>query len=317
MKELRTPTGLSVHQFVGLRPGPKLIILGAVHGNETCGTEALQRLQREIESGEVCIEQGTLTMVPITNPLAFQLERRHGDRNLNRNMRVSDNPQDFEDSICNVLCPMLEQHDVLLDLHSFQAPGIPFALIGASNNTGALEPIALAKQEEGLALRLGADRFVEGWLETYAQGVRDSQARGVEAHVDYGVGTTETMRRSGGIAVTLECGQHADDGAPLTAYTAIRNTLAHLGMTSDTKPKPVTEPEVIRLYQVIDRLDPDDCFTRDWLSFEEIKRGTVIAHRRDGTALTADQDGWIVFPNTKAQVNQEWFYLAKHSDRLK
>ena len=205
MKELRTPTGLSVHQFVGLRPGPKLIILGAVHGNETCGTEALQRLEREIESGEVCIEQGTLTMVPITNPLAFQLERRHGDRNLNRNMRVSDNPQDFEDSICNVLCPILEQHDVLLDLHSFQAPGIPFALIGASNNTGDLEPIALAKQEEGLALRLGADRFVEGWLETYAQGVRDRQARGVEAHVDYGVGTTETMRRSGGIAVTLEC----------------------------------------------------------------------------------------------------------------
>ena len=88
-------------------------------------------------------------------------------------------------------------------------------------------------------------------------------------------------------------------------------------MTSDAKPKPATEPEVIRLYQVIDRLDPDDCFTRNWLSFEEVKQGTVIAHRHDGSALTADQDGWIVFPNTNAQINQEWFYLAKHSDRLK
>ncbi|MDA0237518.1 MAG: succinylglutamate desuccinylase/aspartoacylase family protein [Proteobacteria bacterium] len=317
MKELRKPTGLSVYQFVGLRPGPKLIILGAVHGNETCGTKALKRLQQEIESGEVCIEQGALTMVPITNPLAFQLERRHGDRNLNRNMRVSDNPQDFEDFICNVLCPMLEQHDVLLDLHSFQAPGIPFALIGASNNTGALEPIALAQQEEAMALCLGTDRFVEGWLETYAQGVRDRRARGVESHVDYGIGTTETMRRKGGIAVTLECGQHSDDGAPLTAYKAIRNTLAHLGMTSDAKPIPVKQPEVIRLYRVFDRLNAGDSFNRDWLSFEAIERGAVIAHRQDGSVLTADQDGWIVFPNTKAQVNQEWFYLAKYSDRLK
>ena len=27
----------------GLAPGPGVIILGAVHGNETCGTRAIQR----------------------------------------------------------------------------------------------------------------------------------------------------------------------------------------------------------------------------------------------------------------------------------
>ena len=96
MTESLIPTGLSVYQFAGFQPGPKLIILGAVHGNETCGTEALQRLNREIDSGEVTINKGTLTILPITNPLAYQFQRRHGDRNLNRNMSRSDEPRDFD-----------------------------------------------------------------------------------------------------------------------------------------------------------------------------------------------------------------------------
>jgi hypothetical protein len=43
----------------------------------------------------------------------------------------------------------------------------------------------------------------------------------------------------------------------------------------------------------------------------------VLDLRHDGAELTADQDGWIVFPNPTAQVDQEWFYLARKSDRLR
>jgi predicted deacylase len=317
MPDLPLPTGLSVSQFIGLQPGPRLIVLGAVHGNETCGTEAIRRVQQEIEHGELRIEFGSLTLLPITNPLAYQLKRRQGDRNLNRNMRVTDSPQDFEDAISNRLCPLLQTHDVLLDLHSFHTPGIPFALIGPRNNRSDLEPFERAEEEEALALKLGVGRYVEGWLETYAQGVRDRQARGAEAKVDYGVGTTETIRRYGGIGITLECGQHDDEQAPQVAYQAIRSTLAHLGMAAaEPEPRHPDQPEVIRLYKVLDRLHPDDRFCRDWRSFEKIARGDVIAVRHDGTELAADQDGWIVFPNPTAQVDQEWFYLANRSDRL-
>ena len=69
------------------------------------------------------IERGTVTFVPITNPLAYRLKQRMGDRNLNRNMAPSAIPQDFEDRIANVLCPLLDAHDVLLDLHSFHTGG--------------------------------------------------------------------------------------------------------------------------------------------------------------------------------------------------
>lgn len=316
MGETSVPTALSIHQEIGLSSGPKLIVLGAVHGNETCGTEAVRRLRHELEQGKVRIQRGTLTMVPIANPLAYELRRRHGDRNLNRNMRLTDVPQDFEDQIANVLCPLLQAHDVLLDLHSFHTPGIPFALIGPRNNRGDLQPFSKADAEEALALRLGVKRFVEGWLETYAKGVKDRQARGAAASVDYGVGTTETMRARGGIAITLECGEHEDEQAPQVAYDAIRLTLAHLGMVAEAAPSPTNEPEVIRLCQVIDRLHPDDRFSRDWRSFERVKRGEVLAYRHDCAELAADKDGWIVFPNPTAQVDQEWFYLAETSERL-
>ena len=317
MTDLPIPSTITIHQIAGLKPGPKLIVLGAVHGNETCGTVAIRRVMQELEENSLRIECGTLTLIPIVNPLAYQLKRRHGDRNLNRNMRISEEPEDFEDAISNQLCPLLDAHDVLLDLHSFHTPGIPFALFGPENNSEDLQPFAKAEEEESLALHLGINRFVVGWLETYAQGVQDRQARGAEAHIDYGVGTTETMRRYGGIGVTLECGQHDDEEAPQVAYQAIRNTLAHLGMTATEQyPLPSSQPEVICLYKVLDRLHPDDQFSRDWRSFEEIKQGDLLAVRHDGTELIADQDGWIVFPNPTAQVDQEWFYLAKKSDRL-
>lgn len=273
-------------------------------------------MQQELEDGSLRIERGTLTLVPVVNPLAYQLKRRHGDRNLNRNMRVTEAPQDFEDKVSNILCPLLGSHDALLDLHSFHTPGSPFALMGPRNNTSDLEPFARAAEEEAMARCLGVKRFVEGWLETYARGATNRRARGVDANVEYGVGTTETMRRYGGIAVTLECGQHEDEQASQIAYDAIRRTLAHFGMVAEPAPVPTDEPEVIRLYDVVDRLHPDDRFSRDWRSFERIQRGQVLAYRHDGAELSADQDGWIVFPSPAARVNEEWFYLAQASERF-
>ena len=310
------PNTLRMHQFACLQPGPRLIVLGAVHGNEVCGSQAMERLRAQLESGDLRLLRGTLTLVPIVNPLAHRLQRRHGDRNLNRNLRITDEPHDYEDHVANVLCPWLGQHDVLLDLHSFQNPGVPFALFGPRDNQGDVEPFARARMEEALALRLGVSRFVEGWLQTYAQGVRDRIARGVESHVDYGVGTTETMRRRGGIAVTLECGQHEEATAPGVAFQAILNTLMHLGMIEGPEPTPCPEPEVICLYKVIDRHHPDDAFVQEWRSFQTITAGQLLAHRHDGSELRAECDGWIVFPNPKSQVNQEWYYLARASDRL-
>jgi len=49
---------LRVHQFHGLQPGPRLIVLGAVHGNEVAGVRAIERVLGEIESGALLIREG-------------------------------------------------------------------------------------------------------------------------------------------------------------------------------------------------------------------------------------------------------------------
>ena len=318
MNELESLHFQSV-SFTGLAPGTRLVVLGAVHGNETCGTQAIRRVIAEIEAGNLNIVAGSVTFVPVTNPLAYARHQRMGDRNLNRNLVPTETPVEFEDRIANWLCPLLAQHDALLDLHSFHTAGEPFAMLGPEDNDGTLEPFARSAEETALALRLGVHRFVDGWLDTYAAGVARRLAAGAsarEADVHYGVGTTEYMRAQGGIALTLECGQHDDPAAPGVAWRAIRNTLSHLGLTAAPAPDAVTDTEALHLYQVVDRDAAGDQFVRNWASFDRVRAGECIGMRHDGAPVAAERDGYIVFPNPNALPGQEWFYLAQPSARV-
>ena len=60
-------TSLRSHSYSGLENGAKLIILGAVHGNETCGTSGIERIVAEFDRGELQLARGKLTLVPITS----------------------------------------------------------------------------------------------------------------------------------------------------------------------------------------------------------------------------------------------------------
>ena len=318
------PSHLRSHTFHGLAPGPKLLVLGAVHGNEVCGALAIAELLKDIDSGKLAIQRGVLTFVPVTNPLAYQLKQRTGDRNLNRNMAPSAIPQDFEDRIANVLCPILEAHDVLLDLHSFHTGGAPFVMIGPQDNTGELEPFAHAAEEMQLALHTGPFRILEGWLDTYARGLKrraasaaasgSDRSQTLVTNTNYGVGTTEYMRSRGGYGVTLECGQHEDPKGVAVAKQAIEQTLALLGMTANALAPPapvVAEREILRLVDVTDRHNAADSFIREWRSFDAVKAGDTIGTRSGGDEVKAPADGFVVFPNPRAEVGQEWFYFAQ------
>ena len=303
--------------YTGLESGTRLIITGAVHGNEVCGTLAIRRVMDEIDSGQLRVRAGSVTFVPITNPLAYQLNQRSGERNLNRNLFPKDEPQDFEDQIANWLCPLLAQHDVLLDLHSFNAQSQPFVMVGPRNNEGSLQPFRHAEKERALARRLGVSRFVDGWLATYGQGVqrrmKGSAASQLETVLRYGVGTTEFMRTTGGYALTLECGQHADPAAPDVAYRAIMNTLAFLKLIDAPEPEPIAldKMEALSMVVVHDKLDAGDAFSRTWSSFDSLAKGDVIGTRADGSPVTAEFDGKILFPDVNAQPNNEWYYLTR------
>jgi predicted deacylase len=307
---LRT-TMFEAHEHRGNAEGVKLIVLGAVHGNETCGTRAIERVLHQLTTGELAVVRGQLTLVPVTNRLAYQRGTRTGDRNLNRNLAPSATPSDNEDRIANELCPLLASHDVLLDLHSFHSPGVPFVMLGPENNLGELESFSHAAQEEALAMRLGVVRAVDGWLDTYATGAR---RRGGGAH--YGRGTTEYMRSANGYGVTLECGRHDDACAPEVAYRAILAALAHLNIIAAPAPQAQRSMETLRLVEVVDKASTEDHFAREWNSFDALRSGDIVGYRADGSEVRASSDGFIVFPNATADAGTEWFYFARKDARL-
>ena len=317
---------IEVHQYRSLASGPRLLVLGAVHGNETCGAVAIRAVAAEFAGGARRLARGVLTMVPVANPLAFARGTREGDRNLNRDFRPSVSPENAEDRIANHLAQLMSGHDVLLDLHSFASEGTPFVFFGPQDNAQDLEPFRRAAEEAALARAVGPRRLVYGWLPAYAKGV----ARRPAGSIAYGIGTTEYMRSQGGYAVTVECGQHADPAAPQVARNAIENAIALLGLGggSGTRADGVQTPlalsqgdapapaiEVIEMCDVVDRHSPDDRFAAKWRSFDRLTAGQPIAQRADGERLLAPEDGYIVFPSLNAMPGREWFYLARSGNR--
>ena len=144
---------LRIHSFASLNAGPRLLVMGGVHGDEISGTLGIERVLGEFESGSLRLLRGELTMVPVANPLARRRLQREGERNLNRMFRPTGSPADYEARVTNVLAPIIERHEVLLDLHSFQSEGEAFAMIGPRDNAGTLEPFARSYEEGQLALR--------------------------------------------------------------------------------------------------------------------------------------------------------------------
>jgi predicted deacylase len=274
--------------------GPRLLILGAVHGNEICGTLAIRRVMEELDSGKISLTHGRVEFVPVANPRAHESGKRFIERNLNRYFLPVEEPKTYEAKLNNILCPMIEACDVLIDLHSTTAGGIPFASVEGVN-----------EDENKLAAAMGAEVLLYGWDEAYAASGRTNP------DPDESVGTTAYARRHGAkMAVLLECGQHKDPAAVEIAYTAIRNALRHLGMVEDGASLPRQSPPVIRTTLVVYRGE-GGAFTESWSNFSPVKAGQKVALRQDGVAVTAPADGFIVLPTPHTPAGSEWFYFGE------
>jgi len=305
---------LEIVSFKALRPGPRLIVTGAVHGNETCGPGAIRRAIEECLARRLVIERGQVTFVPVVNRKAYLRNERNGDRNLNRDLREATIPRDNEDRIANVLCCLLREHDVLLDLHSFRSAGEPFVFLGPRDNGGEIEPFAQARDETAFASILGPELVMHGWLDTHVKGVARKRSS-PDGSLSLGVGTTEYMRFSGGYGVTLECGRHDDPQAEEVAYRAILNALAHLKLIAAPEPQPSAK-RAIELVDVVLAGRAEDRLEKPWRTGDAVRAGEVIARRADGEPLAAPQDGFVVFPDAHPSVGEELFYFGVASRRL-
>ena len=146
----------------GAKPGPVFYLGAAVHGDEVNGVEILSRFANDLDIEAL---KGTILVVPVQNPLAFQAQHRYfvgqllkspmdqgaadpwvafpGDANGNMASRLS-----------YTLCDRLMRHaDYLLDIHSPTTGGryAPFAFLPPPSCG------AIVDQTETLAKAFGVD----------------------------------------------------------------------------------------------------------------------------------------------------------------
>lgn len=130
-------------RFHSGRPGPHVLIMALVHGNEIAGALALDRMLRAGPAPR----RGTLTL-GFANLAAFDrfdpaqpTASRYVDEDMNRlwDIAVLEGPrQSVELSRARAMRPVIEQADVLLDLHSMLWPSEPLILSGPTPRGRAL-----------------------------------------------------------------------------------------------------------------------------------------------------------------------------------
>ncbi len=280
--------------FTALNEGPNLLVLGAVHGNEYCGTTAINQVIEQFQSGDYELLRGSVTFIPICNPKAYELKQREVERNLNRHLYPKSVKKFYEDHIDPILCSELEKADYLLDLHSYQSQGGPFVFLSGAD-----------KIEEEFARSLGVDHFVCGWSEAFGSGTEKTQES-----VNASMGTTEYARQFKAKAVTLECGHHHNDDNPDIGKKAIISALKHLSLIGG---KPLinsnNQQYCVRMSKVFYKEKPGS-WTKTWQNFDKIEKGEDFIVYDDGTKICADQSGYLILPKSFAEVGQDWVYFG-------
>lgn len=272
------------HIFDSGKDGKTLVVFGAVHGNEKCGTLAIRRA---IDEG-LKPDSGKIIYIPICNPKAYEENVRFIDRNLNRYLYPKDVQEHYEDSLDPVLCETLDEADFLLDLHSYESQGKAFIFLGES------------KEENDFALALGVHDFVYGWAEAFSS---SSEKGSLE-----GMGTTEYTRSKNGKAITLECGHHANEDAAEVGYAAIKNALAYV-VTGEREVRAADDNRIVKMQTVFYK-EREGSWTKPWKHYDEVKAGDILASYDDGEDIIAPEDGFIVLPKATPKLGGEWFYFG-------
>jgi predicted deacylase len=122
----QTPVLMPVHVVHGRRPGPRLFITGAIHGDEINGVEIVRRLSHGVDPTRL---SGTVIGVPIVNVFGYSRGSRYlpDRRDLNRHFPGSRSGS-IASRIANAFFQDIVRHcDVLVDFHtgSFDRSNLP------------------------------------------------------------------------------------------------------------------------------------------------------------------------------------------------
>lgn len=278
---------IQTYTFTSTTRGPRILIFGGIHGNEVCGPRAIARTMKELESGKLKLKKGSVQFIPICNPLAYKKGVRLVEENLNRIFKPTKNPRSYEAKLANTLCGMVDSADVLLDIHSTTAKGVPFMYLDFPT-----------PRNRAWAKVLGPMAAVVGWPEVYK--------KLGNAHTSFD--TTTYAHSRGKDTLLVECGQHEASTATKIAYAAIRNTLVHYGLVGGIAKK--QQPIMAKIDRAFFRKEGEELASKHWQHLDIVKKGEPLIITTKGSIL-APYDGHVVMPKHNAPVGQDWLYFGR------
>ena len=304
------PAAHLIASIRGSLPGPTLIILGGIHGNEPAGVLAADRVRLRIQErraalrGEVVLLRG--------NTRALEQRVRYIDADLNRQWTAKNvRTADLEKQGIPQVSELLEQRELLtlvrevvsrargeiyfVDLHTTSAHGQPFATVG---DTLRNRRFALTFP---LTIVLGLEEQIDGTLLEYVNNL-------------------------GAITMGFEAGQHE-------AMTSVDHHEAVIwNATSSTGNfRRADLPELDQCRSLLKRasgggrvvevrhrhaIAPEDGFKmeRGFRNFQAVRRGKVLARDRTGE-IRASETGLILMPLYQT-LGDDGFFLVREVKRF-
>lgn len=259
--------------FDSKKPGPNLVIMAGVHGDEQCGLSAFNAMLPTFKP-----KQGRVTFI-IGNPKAVAINRREFEGNLNRMFRPDVNITNseratYEYTRSRELMPILAKADALLDIHSSTTEQtVPFVIC--------------EKQSFAVAEQLPVAVVVSG-IDTL-----------------HPTGTDAYVNQSGGLGVCIECGNHTDPNATSFALTAINRFLDYFDVTCSKNNAYIRRQRFVNAHWIYKNKDIFR-LRKNFQEFEKINKGSLIGV--DGEEeIKAPYDGVILFPHNRTNIDMEAF----------
>lgn len=277
---------LHVYKFESGQKGEKVLVLGAIHGNEVAGPIACEKLMEKLNSGEIKLLKGSLSLVSVANPKAHEKDVRQIEENLNRVINFWEKPDTYEKKLGVEVATLIDSHDYMLDIHSTHNAGdVPFSFLDYPSE-GNMK----------LVDAMEVDFVISGWPDVYG-----SQ----EEIIDFS--TEKFAHVVNKYGVTLEAGYHKDPKAIDLAYNSILNFLKNLKMIEGGFHK--RDKKIVKMTQIVIK-EKEGKLVEDFKHLDFISKGTLIAQCDDGENFYAQEDCYMIIPNHKAEIGAEWYYLG-------
>jgi predicted deacylase len=285
----------------GADPGPTLVLVGGMHGNEPAGVDVCRRFfdrlrSQPIAGGEIVAYAG--------NPPALAAGRRYLLRDMNRQwtpkaleaMRTADGGADPESAhlvwLANELDAVLANARgpvFALDLHTTSAHGVPFSIVGPSR---AQRDFAAKFAIPGVA---GISERIPGTLSGYLTS-RDCTAIAIEGGQHESAGAIANLEAI--VTVALSAAGFLAP-ADLPGFAA-----AHARLVEERGALPP-------LIEVVARhaVRPDSGFLMEpgFINIQGTAAGTLLA-REAGAEIRAPFDGFVLLPLYQALGEDGFFY---------